>query len=253
MKDIKISIITVSFNAVATIEDAILSVGEQKYANTEHIIIDGGSSDGTVDVISQYRHLLTCVVSEPDQGIYDAMNKGIDLATGDVIGFLNADDVYADTEALARVTHAFGQTNIDACYGDVVFVRDDLRTIVRYYRSSRFSLKRLAYGWMPAHPALFLKASLFKKYEYFKTDYQIAADFELVARLFWVHEIRYRYLAEVLVKMRLGGVSTKGVKSNLVLNKEIVRACRENGIDTNLFKVLLKFPLKMMELFVRPS
>lgn len=249
----KITVITVCRNAIRTIEDAIRSVASQTYKNVEHIIVDGASTDGTQDVVRKHEKLLAKWISEPDRGIYDAMNKGVSMATGDVVGFLNADDVYAHSDVLSEVAGILSSEDVQACYGDVVFVGDDLETVVRYYRSKGFSPKKLAYGWMPAHPALYLRRELFETYGYFKTDYEIAADYELVARLFGATGIRYRYVPEVFVKMRMGGVSTRGIRSNYILNKEIVRACRENGIETNIFKVLMKVPLKMMELIVRPA
>lgn len=251
--ELKISVVTVCRNAEGTIEDTIRSMAGQTYSNAEHVIVDGASTDGTLDIIRKYESVISKWVSEPDQGIYDAMNKGLALAGGDVVGFLNADDVYAQPDILEIVAQHFGRGDIDACFGDVVFVKDDLETIVRYYRSSDFSPKKLAYGWMPAHPALYLKKALYDKYGNFRTDYQIAADYELVVRLFGANRIRYRYVPEVFVKMRIGGVSTRNWKSSLVLNKEIVRGCRENGVRTSLFRVFLKFPLKMLELFVRPK
>lgn len=248
----KISVITVCFNSVDTIEDAIRSVAAQKYSDVEYIVIDGASSDGTQRVVERCNAVVSKWVSEPDNGIYDAMNKGIALASGDVVGFLNADDLYAHPNVLSTVAKALAAKNVDACYGDVVFVRGDLRKVVRYYSSSRFAPERLAYGWMPAHPTLFLKRDIFRDYGCFKTDYRIAADYELVVRLFRRHRIGYHYIPDVLVKMRVGGVSTRGVKSNYILSREIVRACRENGVKTNLFKVLLKYPAKLMELVRRP-
>ncbi len=248
----KISVVTVCRNTESTIEDTIRSVAGQTCRGVEHIIIDGASTDGTLDIVRKYESVVTKWVSEHDQGIYDAMNKGIALASGDVIGFLNADDVYARPEVLAEVVQALGDESIQAVYGDVVFVRDDLQTIVRYYRSNRFKVGKLAWGWMPPHPSIFLKKHMFEKYGLFKTDYRIAADYELVTRLFARHKVRYRYLPGVSVKMRVGGVSTRGVKSNYILSQEIVRACRENGISTNLLKVSLKYPFKVMELFIRP-
>lgn len=249
----KISIITVCRDAVDTIEDTILSVSGQTFGNVEHIIVDGGSTDGTLEIINKHVSLITKWVSEPDNGIYDAMNKGIKMATGEVIGFLNADDIYARPDVLVRASEVMGKNGIQACYSDVVYVRDDLHTVVRYYCSRRFSPDKLAYGWMPAHPTLFLNSKLFKRYGMFKTDYLIAADFELVARLFGAHKVQYSYLPGVAVKMRLGGVSTKNIKSNITLSKEIVRACRENGINTSFPRVLLKYPLKILERFIRPS
>lgn len=248
----KISVITVCRNAVSTIEDSILSVSGQTCSDVEHIIIDGGSEDGTQALIHRHEDLLTKWVSEKDKGIYDAMNKGITLASGDVVAFLNADDVYAHENVLETVSNCLLDEDIDACFGDVVFVREDMETVARYYRSSGFSRDKIAYGWMPAHPALFLRKSLFDKYGLFKTDYRIAADYELVARLFGVHAIKYRYIRDVFVKMRRGGVSTRGIKNSYILNKEIVKACRENGIRTNLLKVFLKVPVKLMEYVVRP-
>ena len=247
----RISVVTVCRNTAATIEDTIRSVSSQTHCDVEHIIIDGASSDGTQNIIRKHEAVIARWVSEPDEGIYDGMNNGIALASGNIIGFLNADDVYARPDILETIAATFEREKVEACYGDIVFVRDDMETVVRYYRSSSFSPKRLAYGWMPAHPGLYLKKNLFDRYGVFRTDYRIAADYELIVRLFGANAIRYRYIPEVLVKMRLGGVSTKGLRSNLVLNQEIVRACRENGISTNLFKVFLKFPMKLMELLVR--
>lgn len=252
-ESIKISIITVCRNAVATIANTLESVAEQTYAHVEHIVVDGASSDGTTEVIRANDFRLEKWVSEPDNGIYDAMNKGLNMVTGDVVAFLNADDIYSGPDVLERVAGEFDRKALDACFGDIVFVRKDLRTTVRYYRSQGFTPRKLSYGWMPAHPSLFLKRSLFEKYGNFKTDYRIAADYELVVRLFGKQEIRYHYIPEVLVKMRTGGVSTRGFGSSLVLNREIVRACRDNGIETNLLKVFLKVPMKLMELFQRPS
>lgn len=251
--ELKLSVITVCRNAENTIEDTIRSLASQTYSNVEYVIVDGASTDKTTDIIRKYESVISKWVSEPDHGIYDAMNKGLAMVSGDVVGFLNADDVYAQPDILEVVARHLDSNEVDACFGDVVFVKDDLETIVRYYRSSGFAPEKLAYGWMPAHPALYLKKALYEKYGNFRTDYQIAADYELVVRLFGANRIRYSYVPEVFVKMRIGGVSTRSWKSNLVLNKEIVRGCRENGIRTSLFRVLLKFPLKLMELFVRPK
>lgn len=249
----KITVVTVCFNAVKTIEDTIASVAAQSYANVEHIVVDGASTDGTQEILMKHNNTIAKWISGKDKGIYDAMNKGISLATGDVIGFLNADDVYAHPDVLSRVAQTMSADGIQACFGDVVFVRGDLQKVVRYYRSSRFSPKRLAYGWMPAHPTLFVKTEIIRDCGGFRTDYQIAADYELVTRLFWNRRVKYRYIPEVLVKMRVGGVSTQGFRSNYTLSKEIVRACRDNGIKTNLFKASLKYPLKVTELFRRPT
>jgi GT2 family glycosyltransferase len=180
------------------------------------------------------------------------MNKGLGLATGDVIGFLNADDVYAGNGVIERVSAIMDADKLDALFGDAEFVRPDLPDRpVRRYRSDYFCPERIAWGWMPAHPALFLRREVFERFGGFKTDYRIAGDFELVARMFHGGTLRYRHLPEVLVRMRTGGVSTGGWRNTLLLNREVLRACRENGIDTNLFKIFSKYPKKLLE-FVRP-
>lgn len=244
----KICIITVAFNAAHTIADTLQSVATQTHPDIEHIVVDGASTDGTLDVIKSYGARVSKMISEPDAGIYDAMNKGIQLATGDVVGFLNADDVYADTCVLARVADAMVREDLDALFGDVEFFRAETpgRT-VRRYRSARFGPDRIAWGWMPAHPALFLHRRVFERFGSFRTDYRIAGDFELVARIFHANTLKYRHLPEVLVRMRTGGVSTGGWRNTLLLNREVLRACRENGIPTNPLMVLSKYPAKLLE------
>ena len=246
----KISVITVAYNAEETIMDTIKSVATQSYSSIEHIIVDGASTDKTVDIIREYEGLVHAWISEPDKGIYDAMNKGITMATGDIIGFLNADDIYADSGVLSRVAELLKNKNIDACFADLNFINSQGK-MVRRYSSSRFRPERLAYGWMPAHPTLYVRKLLFSKVGLFRIDYKIAADYEWIVRLFVTYKTSWCYVPDVWVHMRLGGVSTKGLRSRWVLNCEIVRACRENGIRTNIWKVLMKFPLKLMELFIQ--
>lgn len=244
----KISIVTAVFNAVDSIEDTIQSVASQTHPDIEHIVVDGASTDGTMEVVDRHRNKLSKVISEPDQGIYDAMNKGLALATGDVIGFLNADDFYASDHVLADVLEAIQREDLDAAYGDVAFVRPEDRTrVVRRYRSDRFSPERLAWGWMPAHPALFLHRRVFDRFGPFRTDYRIAGDFEFVARAFKCGSLRSRYLPEVFVYMRTGGASTGGWRNTVLLNREVLRACRENAIPTHPLKVLSKYSLKFLE------
>jgi glycosyltransferase involved in cell wall biosynthesis len=246
---IKISVITVCYNAKATLEDTLRSVKEQSYNNIEHILIDGASSDGTVDIIRKHEKRLAYWISEPDQGIYDAMNKGIQQATGNLIGFLNADDIFENNMVLGWIAEAFSERDINACYGDLVYVnRADSTRIVRYYRSKHFTPARIAYGVMPAHPTLYLAKDIFKKFGLFRTDYRIAADFEFIARIFGKQMIKFHYIPKVLIKMRTGGVSTRNIKSNFIINQEIVRACLENNIPTSLFKVYLKYFKKIFEL-----
>ena len=245
----KVSIITVTLNSKDTIKDAIDSVLKQTYSDIEYIVVDGQSTDGTVDIVKSYGSEVSKFLSEKDKGIYDAMNKGIRLATGDVVGILNSDDFYIDENVIENVVKVFEEKKVDTLFADLVFVRpQNLDKTVRLYDSSHFNPSKFAYGWMPAHPTFFVKREFYEKYGFFKTDYKIAADFELLVRFLYKHKMSYYYLNKVLVKMRTGGVSTRGFKSNWVLNKEIVRACFENGIRTNMFKVSLKYGRKIFEL-----
>ncbi len=176
------------------------------------------------------------------------MNKGVHAASGDVIGFLNADDVYANQDVLAVVVETMERNHLDALFGDVGFFHSDNPShLVRRYSSARFRPDRIAWGWMPAHPALFLRREVFQKVGPFRTDYRIAGDFEFVARAFGKQSLRYRHLPEVLVRMRMGGISTGGWRNSLLLNQEVLRACRENGIPTNMLKILSKYPAKLLE------
>lgn len=247
-----VSVITVCYNSATTLASTLASVANQSWQRFEHIIIDGGSTDGTIELIDNSGQNLTKVVSEPDHGIYDAMNKGLDLADGDIICFLNADDQYASPDVLSRVVLKMEECRLDALLGDVAFFRNgNLDKLVRRYRSERFHPDRLAWGWMPAHPALFLRREVVERVGRFKTDYRIAGDFEFIVRVFSDKAIRYQHIPEVLVKMQIGGVSTAGGRAKLVLNKEVLRACRENGINTNLLKILSKYPAKLLELVLR--
>lgn len=248
----KISIITVVWNNERTIKDAMDSVLSQTYKNIEYIIIDGASTDGTVEIIQSYGDKITKFVSEKDNGLYDAMNKGIGLATGDIVGILNSDDFYIDEFVIEKVVKEFKSKNVDSVYADLVFVKpDNLDKVVRYYDSSHFSSEKFAYGWMPAHPTFFVKKEVYQKYGLFKTDYKIAADYELLTRFLGKNNVSSSYIKEPIVKMRIGGASTSGIKSNYILNKEIIRACSENGIYTNWLMVLSKYPKKILGLFKR--
>ena len=249
----KVSIITVVLNNAEYIEACIQSVINQDYENIEYIVIDGGSTDGTIDVIKKYEDKITVWISEPDDGMYYAINKGIDMSSGDIIGMLHSDDLYIDAHVISNVVRKFGKDNVDSVYADLVYVeRNNLRNVVRYYDSSVFRISKFAYGWMPAHPSCFIRKNVYAKYGLYKTDYIIAADYELLVRFYAKHRVSYSYLPKVIVKMRSGGLSTRNFKSNVILNGEIVRACRENGIETNMFKVYSKYFVKLAQLFKRP-
>ncbi len=247
----KISVITVCFNSQATIERSIQSVVDQQWPEVEHIVIDGGSTDGTLAILERFTQHLAVLVSEPDKGIYDAMNKGLARFTGDVVCFLNADDQYADTTVFAEVVHQMRMYHLDALVTDVGFFEpDDPTRMTRRYRSGRFSPQRLSWGWMPAHPGLFLSSDVIRRVGAFKTDYRIAGDYEYIIRAFHGHQLNYKHLPRVMVKMQAGGISNSSWRNRLLLNMEVVRACKENGINTNLMKILLKYPLKLLELIV---
>jgi glycosyltransferase involved in cell wall biosynthesis len=241
-----VSVITACHNSAKTIAGTLKSVCDQSFHNIEHVVVDGGSTDETLDII--HRVSVSKLLSEPDRGIYDALNKGIALSTGDIIAFLNSDDIYAGNDVIECVAEQFMAHSLDAVYGDVAFVKDDdLDRVVRLYSSKRFRPSRIAWGWMPAHPTLFVSRRIFERYGAFKTDYRIAGDFEFVARVFSAPNLRYRYVPKVLVKMRTGGISTRGWRTTLLLNREVLRACRENGINTNYLKILSKYPEKVIE------
>jgi glycosyltransferase involved in cell wall biosynthesis len=250
---LKISIITVVFNNAATIADCINSVASQTHPDVEYIVVDGASVDGTCAVIERYRDKIAHYLSEPDRGIYDAMNKGIQLATGDVLGILNSDDFFSDPQVLAEVAAAFQESGAGALFADLVFVRPgNLGQVVRYYSGAGFTPEKFAWGCMPPHPTFFARRELYLRHGLFRTDYRIAADFELTARLLARHRVPYSYLPRVIVRMRTGGVSTRNLRSNLILNREILRACAENGIATNYLKIYAKYFRKVLQLFQRP-
>ena len=244
----KLTVITVTRNSASTLPYALRSVAEQSMQGVEHIVIDGASSDTTTEVIKLTGAHVAKFVSEPDCGIYDAMNKGLQLATGDIVSFLNADDRYANSGVLERVTEVMNEEGLDVLFGDVIFFRgDDPKSTIRRYRSDRFHPRLLALGWMPAHPAFFMRREIYRRIGSFRTDYRIAGDFEMMIRVFQDANLRYIHIPEILVMMRQGGISNAGWRNLLTLNVEVLRACRVNGIKTNMLKILSKYPLKLLE------
>lgn len=249
----KLSLITVTYNSDKTLEYTFESVLSQSYSNVEYIIVDGASKDQTVDIIKKYEPRFNGTmkwVSEPDKGLYDAMNKGIRMATGDVVGILNSDDFFTTNDILLQVVNAF-ETNkeIDAVYGDVHFVNpDNLERCVRYYSSKVFRRSLMKIGLMPAHPSFYLKKERFEQFGYYKTDYKIAADFEFLLRVIYKGRILTKYMSIDMVAMRTGGASTSGFESRKRIMKEHLRAFRENGIYNNVFFLSLRYPYKIWEL-----
>ena len=245
----KVSIITATFNSSAHIADCVKSVNNQTYHDIEHIIVDGASKDNTLDIVNGIPNRVEKIISEPDKGIYDAMNKGIQAATGDVIGILNSDDFFTSDDVIQTVVESFNNYAIDALYGDVHFVSpDNLSKSVRYYSSSVFKPSLFRFGFMPAHPSFYMKKECYDKYGLYALDYKIASDYDLLIRYLYKEKIKYKYIKKDFVTMRTGGVSTENFNSRVTLNKEIVRACRKYGIYTNMFMLSLKYLYKIFEL-----
>ena len=248
----KISIITATYNSAKTLQDTLNSVLQQDYCDIEHIIVDGGSTDSTVDIIRAYASKTTSHsvkwVSEKDRGIYDAMNKGIAMATGEVIGILNSDDYFTAYDIVSKLAKPFEDEALEAVYGDIHFIHDgEPDKVTRYYSSKIFSPFWVRFGFMPAHPSLYVRREVYQKVGPYKLDYKIGADFEIIVRMFCVHKIKSKYLNLDFVTMRSGGASTNGFHSHRLLLQEDTRACRENGIYSNQFLIALKYLYKLFE------
>lgn len=249
----KISIITAAYNNQATITDAINSVLTQQDVDLELIVIDGGSTDGTLDILRKYSKSLTIFVSEPDQGIYDALNKGINLAQGDIIGFLHSDDLLANDQVLNRIASAFADPTVDAVYGDLLYVtQQNTDKVVRYWRSGDFTPKKLKKGWMPPHPTFYVRSKIYKQFGTFDLSYKIAADYDCILRFLGRGAIRCHYIPEILIKMRVGGVSNRSLKNIIQKSLEDYKALRSNKVG-GVGTLLLKNILKIRQFFVKPT
>jgi glycosyltransferase involved in cell wall biosynthesis len=243
----KISIVTVSFNAADTIADTIASVQAQDYPDIEHLIVDGASTDGTQAIVERMIDAHTVFSSEPDKGLYDAMNKGIARATGDVIGILNADDYFAAADVLSRIARLFEERpDLDAALGDVSFLAGDLG-LSRRYNSGHFRPDRIGWGWMPAHPGMYLSRAAYDRVGPYDTSFRIASDFDFVVRAFAKTGLTYQHVPEVLVLMRPGGVSTNGLKAKMTINREMLRSCRLHGVHSSWPMILSKYIFKSLE------
>lgn len=246
-----ISIITATFNSAATLRDTLDSILSQTYQDIESIIVDGGSKDGTLDIVREYEPRFQGRmkwISEPDKGIYDAMNKGIRMAGGDIVGLLNSDDFYTSHDVLETLVEAFENSDIDACYGDVHYVLEgDLGKCVRYYSSSKFTPKRMLYGYMPAHPSFYCRKDVYQEKGLFDVSYRIAADFEQLLRLIYIGKIKTVYIPKDFVTMRMGGASNSGINARISIMKEHLRGFKENGIRNNFFRLSLRYFSKLLE------
>ncbi|HHQ4645144.1 TPA: glycosyltransferase family 2 protein [Aeromonas veronii] len=247
----KVSIITVCYNSEKTIEDTIRSVAGQTYKDIEYIIVDGGSTDQTNEIVKKYSDIVSVHVSEKDNGLYDAMNKGIKLATGDVVGILNSDDFFVSDNSLAELMDGFSSPDIDAVYSDLVYVESvNTNKVTRLYSSKVFKKSLIKFGIMLPHPTFYAKKYIYNNYGLYKLNYRVAADFEFIARCV-TNNITLHRVPSITVKMREGGISSSGILWRIHQNIEIVRACKENGIGTNIFFVALKLPYKLFSLLTR--
>jgi len=246
---VKISIITVCYNSVSTIADTLRSVSSQSHVDIEHLVIDGLSTDQTISQVEANRHKNLFLTSEADDGIYDAMNKGLSRATGDIIGFLNADDVFADNDVLVRVAKAFERdSQLEICFGDLVYVSSDNRKIVRYCKSKPFKYGSFAFGWAPAHPTFYIRRSALKQMGNFDLNYRLAADADFMMRYLETGKLRSLYLPYVQVRMRVGGVSNNSLLNIFRQNCEIIHAFKKNNIKYSILKFLvLKFVNRVLQ------
>ena len=249
----KISIITVCYNSSLTITDTINSVARQTHANKEHIVVDGNSNDSTMEIV-RASPSISHFVSEPDLGIYDAMNKGLKLATGDVIGILNSDDYYVDSSVLTQVAAVFANSEIDACYADLVYVNQlDTNKVVRYWKSCIFVPGLFKRGWMPAHPTFFVRREIYEQLGDFDLDFRFQADFELTMRFLEIYRITSVYVPKIFIKMRVGGVSNNSIINIVKGNIEAYKACRKNHLAILPIFIIMKVVSRIPQFFLRPT
>lgn len=250
----KISIITITYNSAATVEDTIKSVISQDYPELEYIIIDGKSKDATLTIVDKYRDKISKVVSEKDKGLYDALNKGIKHATGDVIGMLHSDDLYANNEVISKVAAAFQKDpSVQGLYADLVFVnRNDTNKVMRVWTSGAYEPDAFMKGWMPPHPTFFIRKECYEKFGGFNTELKLSADYELMLRMIHKNKIKLAYIPEVIVKMRMGGVSNVSFFVKLKANLEDKMAWRLNGLKPGMMTTLLK-PLRKIKQYFKKT
>ena len=244
----RVSIVTTVFNSATTLECCLKSVHSQTFENLEHIAIDGGSTDGSLEILNRWRPQLAYFESGLDEGIYDGLNRGIQRASGSIIGILHSDDFYARPTAISEVVSQFENPKVDAVFSDVNYVSsEDPHKIIRDYSSAKWTPNRLAWGWIPAHPTLFLRREVYERVGLFDISYKIAGDFEFISRAFWQTGIQFSYLPGVLISMRAGGTSNASWKHRWQCNREIQRACAKNKIPTNLLKLSFRYAYKLAE------
>lgn len=247
-----VTIITTSFNSSKTISESIFSVVSQSYPNIEYILIDGASTDGTIDIIKSYGSRITKLVSEPDFGIYHAMNKGLKLATGDIIGILNSDDLYIDENVISMVVDQFNKSDCDSLYGDLYYVfKENTNIIVRQWISKQFILGSFKQGWHPPHPTFFVRKQVYEKYGYFNLQLKLAADFELMLRFLEKFKVSTYYIPRPLVKMRLGGATNNSFKNIFIQNIECYQSFKKNNLSISIFYPFKRLFPKILQFIKR--
>ena len=248
-----VSIITVTLNSKSVLSDCLDSVANQSHNNIEHIVIDGGSTDGTLTLLNSRRKNLAIVISEPDNGIYDAMNKGVALAKGEIVGILNSDDFYANDQVISNIIKMFTKDpSLEACYADLIYVdRYKTSKIIRYFKSSKFKQGLFSKGWSPPHPTFFVRRSVYEKFGLFNLNYRIASDIDLMIRFLEIHKIKTKYVPEIWVKMRMGGTTNKSLKNIYKQNREILKSLKKQGLYVNTLGFLINKILNRLSQFFR--
>ena len=253
-RQLKVSIITVALNSVKTIKDTLECIKSQDYNNIEYIVIDGGSTDGTIDVIRSYHNQITYFVSEDDKGIYDAMNKGIVAATGDIVGILNSDDFYSSNTIISDIVEVFQNRKCDSVYGDLVYVKpDNTKKVIRYWSAGHFTIRKLKRGWMLPHPTFFVRKAMYNRFGLYNIDLKSASDYEMILRLLYKHNITVYYINKVLVRMRIGGQSNASLINRIKANREDIKAWRFHNLTPPFFFRFRKPMIKLKQFFNKPK
>jgi glycosyltransferase involved in cell wall biosynthesis len=249
LPNMKVSLITVTYNSAAYLQDCIDSVVQQRYPDIEHIVIDGGSTDGTLDIIKKYDNHITKWISEKDRGMYDAINKGIAIATGDIVGILNSDDMFASVDVIEAIVNSFNVHQLDAVYGDLVYINKTNTKSIRLWHGKSYKRYRFNYGWMPAHPTFYLRREIIDQFGGYESHYFTAADYEFMARYLYRYRISAMYLPKLIVKMRVGGQSNITLKSRLRGNRRDYLAMKKNGIPFPFLASILKPLIKLRQYY----